>query len=101
MLTVASAAGMAVVFENQCMSYVLPAARCDLGISLAEQGFINSVSFIGVIVASHMWGFMTDTWGRRRTLRLTLALTFVASALSSMSWSSSMLMISRFFVGFW
>lgn len=94
-------AGMAVIIENQSMSYALPAAKCDLQISTVEQGFINSVGFLGVIVASHFWGFMTDIWGRRKTLKLTLILMFVISLLSSLSWNSWSLIVTRFFVGFW
>lgn len=98
-LAVAGASSICVVIENQSMSYVMPAAKCDLDISVGEQGFINSVGFVGVLVASHFWGFLTDTWGRRQTLRLTLLCTFLSSSISSLSLTSFMLIVTRLFVG--
>lgn len=98
-IAVAGLTSTCVVIENQAMPYVMPSAKYDLNVTLAEQGFINSVGFLGVLVASHFWGFLTDTWGRYRTLQLTLFCTFIASALSSVSVTSFMLIITRFVVG--
>lgn len=81
------------------MSYVLPAAKCDLNMSTGEQGFTNAVGYIGVILASHFWGFMADTWGRRKVLRTALLLSFVTALSSSFSLNSWMLMILRFVNG--
>lgn len=99
MLTVSGLAAICVIMENGSMSLVLPMAKCDLNISPSEQGFINSVIFIGVLISSHFWGFITDTWGRAKTLRCTLLLTFCASALSSMSTQNWMLIVTRLLVG--
>lgn len=90
---------MAVITEGYGMSFVLPAAKCEFQMSTAEQGFINSVGFLGVILASHFWGFMADTWGRRKVLRIALFLTFVMSLVSSLSLNSWMLVITRFSSG--
>lgn len=67
--------------------------------STAEQGFINSAGFLGVIFASHFWGFMADTWGRRKVLRVVLFFAFVMSLVSSLSLNSWMLLITRFASG--
>lgn len=99
-LAVAGTAAICVVIENQCTAYVLPMAKCDLMISASEQGFINSVTLVGVILSSHFWGFMTDTWGRIRTLRLTLLLCCLASVASSFAFTSWMMIVSRLLVGF-
>lgn len=98
-LAVAGLSSTCVVIENQAMSYVMPIAKYDLDVTLREQGFIHSVGFLGVLVASHFWGFLTDTWGRHRTLRLTLFCTFITSAISSVSVTSLMLIVTRFLVG--
>lgn len=100
-LIVAGVATLIVVVENQCMAYVIPVAKCDMDISIKEQGLITSIAFFGVILSSHMWGLLNDTWGRYKTLRLTLFLTFLSSSASSMAWSSLMLAVTRFLVGFW
>lgn len=90
---------MAVGSEGFCMAYILPIAKCEFQMSTGEQGFISSVGYIGVILASHFWGFMADTWGRRNVLRVVLFLTFVVSLLSSFSLNSWMLIITRFGCG--
>lgn len=92
---------MIIVIEGQCMGIVLPAAKCDLNLSVAEQGAIGSMAMFGYILSSHFWGFLTDTWGRLKTLKLTLCLSFVSSLLSSFSVSSQMLLITRLIVGIW
>lgn len=78
------------------MVYVLPAVKCEFQMSTAEQGFLNSVAFIGVIFTSHFWGFLADTWGRRKVLSLALFASFVISLVSSFSMNSWMLIITRF-----
>lgn len=47
-----------VVMESLNMAIVLPAAKCDIEITTTEQGLINAVGFIGVVLTSHFWGFM-------------------------------------------
>lgn len=90
---------MAVVTEGNCMANVLPVAKCEFQMSTSQQGFINSVGFIGVILASHFWGFMADTWGRRKVLCIVLFLASVMSLVSSFSLNSWMLLITRFASG--
>ena len=81
------------------MAFVLPAAKCDLNMTTAEQGLVNSANFIGVMVSSMFWGFMADTWGRKNVLQICYFFTFFFSALSSMSASTTMLFVTRVLVG--
>lgn len=81
------------------MAFVLPLAKCELNMSNAEQGAINAVTFIGVVLTSHFWGFLADTWGRRKVLIVSLGSGFVFSAISSFSVSSTMMLVTRLFVG--
>lgn len=90
---------LGVVIEGLNMAFVLPAAKCELDITTGEQGMINAVAFLGVVLTSHFWGFMADTWGRRKVLQFALGTGFLFSALSSMSVSSTMLLVTRFCVG--
>lgn len=99
LLAVTGMASLIMIVENQSMAFAVPMARCDLQITTSDQGLINTVLYIGVLVSSHFWGFITDTWGRIRTVRLTLLLTCIASAVSSMSWQTEMLIATRFLVG--
>lgn len=90
---------MSVIMQGHCMAYVLPAAKCELKMSTAEQGFIKSVAILGIIFASYFWGFLADTWGRQKVLRTALFLVFVMSLVSSLSFNRYMLMITRFAIG--
>lgn len=47
-----------VIMEGLNMAIVLPAAKCDIEITTTEQGLINAIGFIGVVLTSHFWGFM-------------------------------------------
>lgn len=87
------------VLEGINMAMALPTAKCDLNLTTSEQGFINSVTFLGIVLTSHFWGFMADTWGRRKVLRFALGSGFVFSAVSSVSVNSAMLIVTRLLVG--
>lgn len=101
MLFVCGFALMCVNNEGLCMAYVVPAARCEFTITNEDQSNINSAGFIGVVISAIFWGFLSDTWGRQKTLRASLATTLVFSVLSSFSVSSLMLIITRLFTGIW
>lgn len=90
---------MGVVVENVNIGFVLPYVRCEMDISTAEQGFLNSVGYIGIVVSSHLWGFLADTSGRRRVLVISMAGSFCFALLSAFSINIIMLIITRLFVG--
>lgn len=98
-LLVSGIALLAVWVEGLNMGYVMPAVRCEMNLSHSEQGLINGAGFIGVIISAHFWGFMSDTWGRKKVLQFALLFGFVFSAISSFSYCATMLAVSRFFVG--
>lgn len=35
------------IFDAHNMSYVLPVAQCDLGLTLEDKGLLNSIAFAG------------------------------------------------------
>lgn len=80
------------------MTYVLPLA---FEVSTKMAGLIKGAGFMGVIISCHFWGFLSDTWGRRKVLQASLVTTFLWSLLSSLSVSSTMLLLTRFCAGFW
>lgn len=92
---------MAGLFELHAMAYVLPSAKCELELTTAEQGFTYAVGTFGFALSSHFWGFLADTWGRQKVLKCSLILCAISSAISSLSVTSWMLMLSRFCVGLW
>lgn len=92
-------ATMIMVIEIEAMGIVSPIAKFDLNISTAEQGLLNSISTIGVILSSHFWGYLTDTWGRLKAMKLALLTLMVSSIISAFSVTNLMLIICRLGVG--
>lgn len=76
-------AGWTSVLQTVSMSYVLPAAQCDLNLSVRDKGMLNAAPYIGiqentsfigiltyVLIAGMacsglFWGFIADTVGRK------------------------------------
>lgn len=50
------------------ISFVLSYAKCDLKLTIAEQGILSSISILGTVLTSYFWGFLTDVWGRQRVV---------------------------------
>uniref|UniRef100_A0A182NE16 Major facilitator superfamily (MFS) profile domain-containing protein n=1 Tax=Anopheles dirus TaxID=7168 RepID=A0A182NE16_9DIPT len=90
---------MAVLNETMGISIVIPAAQCDLNLSPTDKGILTGVSFAGIIVSSHFWGYMADTKGRRRTLIVSLMLTAICALVSGLSINYTMMVAMRFMVG--
>lgn len=59
---------MGATMESLNFSYVMSYVKCDLKLSLAEQGVLSSISLLGTLLTSYWWGFLTDTWGRKNVL---------------------------------
>lgn len=74
---------LASAVENTNISYILPYAKCELKLTTSEQGLLSAVSYVGVILTSHMFGFLADTWGRRNVLRVAAIGGFICSFLSA------------------
>lgn len=90
---------MCVVVENVNIGFVLPYVRCEMDISTREQGLLNSVSYIGIVISSHMWGFLADTTGRRRVLLISMTGSFTCAILSAFSFNVISLILTRLLVG--
>ncbi|XP_067013217.2 synaptic vesicle glycoprotein 2B [Anabrus simplex] len=91
---------MSTIVEMLSTGYVLPSAECDLGISTQLKGIVNAIAFLGMLFSSHLWGFLADTKGRRKILILTLVMDGLCTVLSSLSHHVWLLMVFRFFNGF-
>lgn len=74
---------MSVITETMGMMFIIPAAQCDLQLSLTEKGVLSAISFLGVVSSSHLWGFLADTRGRRIVLLLSMGSSFFFTLVSS------------------
>uniref|UniRef100_A0A182VPW3 Major facilitator superfamily (MFS) profile domain-containing protein n=1 Tax=Anopheles minimus TaxID=112268 RepID=A0A182VPW3_9DIPT len=90
---------MAVLNETMGISIIIPAAHCDLHLTATDKGLLTGVSFAGIIVSSHFWGYIADTKGRRRTLIVSLVLTAICALVSGLSINYTMMVVMRFLVG--
>lgn len=90
---------MGAISENVSVSLIMSYAKCDLKLTTSEQGLLASVSFLGIVMSSHFWGFMADTCGRQKVIRWALLLGFLCSFVSAFSINTYMMLALRFLVG--
>ncbi|RZF42707.1 hypothetical protein LSTR_LSTR001502 [Laodelphax striatellus] len=82
------------------VSFIMTAAQCDLRMDSIQKGTLISAGFIGMILSCHMWGFLSDTKGRRFILLRCLTMDGIMYILSSFMPSYKLLLIMRFIHGF-
>lgn len=85
--------------ENTNISYILPYAKCDLRMTTGEQGLLSAISYLGIVFTSHFFGFMADTWGRQKVLRVAAIGAFVFSFASAFATSTIYMILLRFLAG--
>lgn len=85
--------------ENVNISYILSYAKCDLKLSIGEQGVLTSVSFLGIVSTSYFWGFLADVWGRQKVLSVAALTGFCFSFTSAFATNTSVLIALRFLSG--
>lgn len=100
LLVVCGLGYMAASVEIIGISIVMFSADCDLKLTVHQQGMLGSIGYFGVVLSSHVMGFSADTWGRVRTIRISLLASVCASIMSVFSVNTFMLATCRFFTGF-
>lgn len=88
------------VIETFGVSLLLPAAECELNMTTADKGLINGAGFLGIVLSAYLWGFLSDTWGRNKVMKLCLISSSICTVISSFSVSVPMMITLRFFSGF-
>lgn len=87
-------------FELTSVTFILPLAQCDLDLSSTDKGILSAIGYVGVLLSSHLWGFLADTRGRRAMLIPSLLMAFAATLLSSLANHFWLLVFLRFINGF-
>lgn len=100
LIVLAGAILAAVFLETVSINIILPVAQCDLQMTNQNKGLLSAVGFIGIIVSSHLWGFLADTRGRKMIIVSTLFIAFVITIISSFTQSYWLLVVLRFLNGF-
>jgi MFS transporter, VNT family, synaptic vesicle glycoprotein 2 len=100
-LIILSGAVLGCVFlETVSINFILPVAQCDLNLTTSDKGVLSAVGFIGIIVSSHLWGFLADTRGRKTVIVPTLFIAFGITIVSSFISNFKVLVVLRFLNGF-
>ncbi|XP_041988941.1 synaptic vesicle glycoprotein 2A-like isoform X2 [Aricia agestis] len=81
-------------------SYIFTQAVCDMNLRLLDMGTINAITYGGMIASAMVWGFLSDSLGRRKFLIWGFFASGVIELTASMSQSFTMLLITRFTSGF-
>ncbi|XP_048512481.1 synaptic vesicle glycoprotein 2C-like isoform X2 [Athalia rosae] len=92
-------AGCSSIFASAPISYILPPAECELGLTLLDKGLLNSMGFAGMICSTMIGGCLADTLGRKTILvygYLVDTIINVASSFSQVSW---ILLVFKFLNG--
>lgn len=85
--------------EILCISFVLPAATCDLKLTAEDKGWLSAVLFIGMLIGGYGWGSIGDTFGRKNTLVIAMAANTLFGISSSFCQSKAGFFVFRFLSG--
>ncbi|KAG6448213.1 synaptic vesicle glycoprotein 2C [Manduca sexta] len=61
------------------------AAACDLNLTVKQTGILTSLPFVGILLVSYVWGYVSDTKGRRFALVMPLTMSFILACIGSLS----------------
>ncbi|KAI8120333.1 Synaptic vesicle glycoprotein 2B [Lucilia cuprina] len=88
-----------VLLETSAVAFYMPVAHCDLHLTNYRKGLLSCIGYVGMIISSHLWGFLADTKGRRRVIRPTLIIGFVVTLFSSFATNFWIMLFLRFVNG--
>ncbi|CAB3235203.1 unnamed protein product [Arctia plantaginis] len=74
---------MGMIMQSLALGYILPAAQCDLDLTLQQRGWLSAIPFLAIILTSYIWGWLADTQGRRPVMLFTMLISAVFSAFAS------------------
>lgn len=100
LMTLAGGLMSCAFIELTSVNYVLAIAQCDLVMESSDKGILSAIGYVGVILSSYLWGFLSDTKGRKKTLVPTLLVAFTATFASSLVNNFWLLVFLRFLNGF-
>lgn len=76
---------MATIIETLGVSYILPPATCELELDTFRKGLLSSITFFGIALTSHISGFLTDEYGRKKTVFISLSVAMLLSAAAALA----------------
>ncbi|KAL4622781.1 synaptic vesicle glycoprotein 2C-like [Arapaima gigas] len=85
--------------EILCVSFLLPTARCDLGLSSRDMGVLSASVFLGMMVGGYLWGFLADRRGRQQVLVISLTVNGIFGGVASLAPNFGMFLFMRIISG--
>ncbi|XP_012266805.1 synaptic vesicle glycoprotein 2C-like [Athalia rosae] len=82
------------------LSFVLPAAACDLEMDSTSKGYLTAAPMLGMVIGSYLWGCLADTKGRKVVLITTLLMDGIVGVISTFVQYYWAFLLLRFFNGF-
>ena len=93
-------ANLSDAMEMMILSLIGPILSCSSWkVSTTSVASLTTTVFLAMSIASPIWGFLTDNYGRRKALLGSSTLLFIFGVASALSPSFLWLLIFRFFVG--
>ncbi|WP_175932866.1 MULTISPECIES: MFS transporter [unclassified Burkholderia] len=86
--------------DTQMLSFVIPTLVATWGISLADAGFIGTITLLASALGGWIAGILSDRIGRVRTLQLTVLWFAVFTALCGLAQNYPQLVAARALMGF-
>ncbi|RQV63009.1 MFS transporter [Burkholderia cenocepacia] len=86
--------------DTQMLSFVIPTLVATWGISLADAGFIGTITLLASALGGWIAGILSDRIGRVRTLQLTVMWFAVFTALCGLAQNYHQLVAARALMGF-
>ncbi|CAH1407021.1 unnamed protein product [Nezara viridula] len=87
-------------FETGSMSYVIPAASKDLGLTPKDKAMLQSACFAGMISSGLFWGFLSDALGRKKLLVIGFLADGILNVLAGAFPILSLMIVFKFLSGF-
>ncbi|XP_055824651.1 organic cation/carnitine transporter 7-like [Solanum dulcamara] len=86
--------------ETMILSVIGPALRSQWSLSPTQESLMTTVVFVGMLIGAFSWGFITDSYGRRKGLFCIAIVTSSCATLSTFSPNYNWLLAVRMVVGF-
>lgn len=81
-------------------SFIFTRAQCDMGLRLLDMGTITAMTYGGMISSAMVWGFLSDTLGRRQIMVWGFFCSGLVEMTAALSQNFAMLLVTRFASGF-
>ncbi|XP_066918950.1 synaptic vesicle 2-related protein-like isoform X2 [Clytia hemisphaerica] len=99
-IVIAGLSWMADAMEMMILSILSPILMCEWGLMNYEEALITTVVFLGQGFGSISWGFVSDMFGRKKGLYLSVCLVLFFGICSSQAPSYGWMLALRLLVGF-